>query len=208
MRSAKLVHGLLHDRRQGVVEGVAASRAWKKASGFCAVPRSTGRSGVIARRGVRQPAPHRANRAGRRPISSSILATSCDVRKPVEEMQEGHAALRVAPGRCRRSRALPARNGAEHGEAGLAAGHHVGMIAEDGQGVRGQRAGRDVHAEAGQFAGDLVHVGDHQQQALRGGEGGGQRCRLAGRRGRRRWRPPSDCISVTWGIVSQMFRLC
>ena len=27
---------------------------------------------------------------------------------------------------------------------------------------------------AGQFAGDLVHIGDHQQQTLRGGEGGGQ----------------------------------
>ena len=29
-----------------------------------------------------------------------------------------------------------------------------------------------------QLARDLVHVGDHQQQALRGGEGGGQRARL------------------------------
>ena len=30
----------------------------------------------------------------------------------------------------------------------------------------------------GQLAGDLVHVGDHQQQALRRGEGGGERAGL------------------------------
>ncbi len=41
-------------------------------------------------------------------------------------------------------------------------------------------AGRDVEDRAGQFARDLVHVGDHQQQALRGGEGGGERAGLQG----------------------------
>ena len=38
----------------------------------------------------------------------------------------------------------------------------------------GQGAGAHVEHGGGQLAGDLVHVGDHQQQALGSGEGGGQ----------------------------------
>jgi hypothetical protein len=49
------------------------------------------------------------------------------------------------------------------------------VVAEDRQRVRGHRARRDVEDGGRQFAGDLEHVGDHQQQALRRGEGGGQR---------------------------------
>ena len=62
----------------------------------------------------------------------------------------------------------------EHRPAGGAAGHHVGVVAEDRERMRGQGAGRDVHGGRGQLTGNLVHVGDHQQQALRGGEGGGK----------------------------------
>ena len=42
----------------------------------------------------------------------------------------------------------------------------------------GNRAGADVKCGRRKFSGDLVHVGDHQQQTLGGGEGGGQRSRL------------------------------
>ncbi len=63
------------------------------------------------------------------------------------------------------------RVGAEQGEAGLPEGHDVGVVAEDRQGVGGDGAGGHVHAEAGQLAGDLVHVRDHQEQALRRREG-------------------------------------
>ena len=63
-------------------------------------------------------------------------------------------------------------------KAGLPAGHDVGVVAEDRQRVGGQRARRDVDDERRQLAGDLVHVGDHQQQALRGREGRGQRAGL------------------------------
>ena len=41
---------------------------------------------------------------------------------------------------------------AEHREAGLAAGHDVGVVAEDRQRVRRQRARRDVHRERRQLA--------------------------------------------------------
>lgn len=39
----------------------------------------------------------------------------------------------------------------------------------------GDASCRHVQAERGQLSGDLVQVGEHQQQTLRCGEGGGQR---------------------------------
>ena len=65
-------------------------------------------------------------------------------------------------------------------ESGLPRRHDVGVVAEDRQGVRGEGAGRDVEDRRKQFAGDLVHVRNHQEQALRCGERRGQR---AGRQG-------------------------
>ena len=64
--------------------------------------------------------------------------------------------------------------GAEQGAAGGAAGHHVLVVAEDGQALGGEGAGRDVEGEGQEFAGDLVEVGQHQQEALRRGERGGE----------------------------------
>ena len=64
--------------------------------------------------------------------------------------------------------------GGQHGEARLTAGHHVGVVAEDGQGLGGEGAGRDVEHARKQFTGDLVHIGNHQQETLRGGVGGGE----------------------------------
>ena len=54
------------------------------------------------------------------------------------------------------------------------------MVAEDRQGVGGHGAGGDVHREGGQLAGDLVHVGDHQEEALRRREGRRERPGLQG----------------------------
>ena len=54
------------------------------------------------------------------------------------------------------------------------------MIAEDVQGMIRQRAGGDVEHARHQLAGDLVHVRDHQQQALGSGERGGHRARGQG----------------------------
>jgi hypothetical protein len=51
------------------------------------------------------------------------------------------------------------------------------MIAEDGKALRRQGAGRNMEDGGGQLAGDLVHIGDHQQEALRSGERGGERAR-------------------------------
>ena len=65
--------------------------------------------------------------------------------------------------------------GCQHRKTGLTAGHHVGMIAEDVQRVSGKGAGGDVEDAGQQLAGDLVHVRDHQQQALGRGESRSQR---------------------------------
>src|SRR5690606_308718 len=66
----------------------------------------------------------------------------------------------------------------QHRPAGLAGRHHVRVVTEDRQGVGGDGAGGDVDHCRGQFPGDLVHVGDHQEETLRGGEGGGESTRL------------------------------
>ena len=65
--------------------------------------------------------------------------------------------------------------GAEEGAAGGAAGHDIGVVAEDGEALRGDGAGGDVEGEREEFAGDLVEVGDHQQEPLRARERGGER---------------------------------
>ena len=63
----------------------------------------------------------------------------------------------------------------EHGKAGLAAGHHVRMIAEYVQRMRSQCTRGNMHDHGQQFTRDLVQVGDHQKKSLRSGVGGRQR---------------------------------
>ncbi len=72
------------------------------------------------------------------------------------------------------------RVGRKKREPGLAAGHDVGVVAENRQGVGRHGPGCNVHAVGGQLAGDLVHVRDHEQQALGGGECGAQSAGLQG----------------------------
>ena len=89
----------------------------------------------------------------------------------VEEMHERNA--RFQRGRlgdqCHVVRFLH-RVRSQHGEARGAGGHDVRMIAEDRQTVGGERTRRDMEDRRRQFAGDLEHVRDHQQQALGGRE--------------------------------------
>ncbi len=66
----------------------------------------------------------------------------------------------------------------QHGEACLAAGHDVAMVAEDTQRMARHGACAYVEDARQEFAGDLVHVGDHQQQPLRCGERACQRAGL------------------------------
>ncbi len=99
----------------------------------------------------------------------------------VEEMAKRHAGIDGRQmGHQGQIHAFLHGGGGQEGETGLTAGHDVLVIAEDGKRVGGQSASRNMEDAGQQFAGYLVHVGDHQQQALGGGEGGGQG---AGRQG-------------------------
>ena len=70
----------------------------------------------------------------------------------------------------------------------------------------GDGAGGYVEHRRSQLPGDLVHVGEHQEQTLRCGEGGGQRPGL-----QLEWTAPaapaSLCISTTSGTTPQRFGL-
>jgi hypothetical protein len=95
--------------------------------------------------------------------------------EPVEEVQERHAGLEGGGvGDQRHVHDFLDAGGAEHGPAGLTGGHDVLVVAEDGQGAGGYRAGGDMEDRGGALAGDLVHVRYHQEESLTGGEGRGQ----------------------------------
>ena len=99
----------------------------------------------------------------------------------VEEMQERHPALDGGQmGDGAEIHDLLHAGGTEHSITGLAAGVHVGVVAENREGMGGQRARRHMDDVRQQLAGDLIHVGDHQQKALGGGVGGGQGAGLQG----------------------------
>ena len=93
----------------------------------------------------------------------------------VKEVDEGHPALDGGQmGHGGQVHDLLNAALGQHGKAGLAAGHHVGVVAEDVQGVGGHGTGGDVEHAGKQLARDLVHIGDHEQQALGGGVSSGQ----------------------------------
>jgi hypothetical protein len=95
--------------------------------------------------------------------------------EPVEKVQEGHAGFDGGQmGHQGQVHGFLDGVGGQQAEAGLAHGHDVLVIPENRQGMGGDRAGRDVEDRRQQFPGHLVHVGDHQQQALGGREGRGQ----------------------------------
>ncbi len=99
--------------------------------------------------------------------------------EPVEEVHERHPRLERRGLRDQRQVVgLLHRGRGEQREAGLANGHHVRVVAEDRQPLRRERAGGHVQHRRRQLAGDLVHVGDHQQQPLRSGERRRQRATL------------------------------
>ncbi len=70
------------------------------------------------------------------------------------------------------------RAAAEHRPTAGAGRHHVGVVAEDRERVRGDAASRNVEDGRRLFAGDLEHVRNHQEETLRRGERAGQRARL------------------------------
>ena len=97
----------------------------------------------------------------------------------VEEMQERDARLERS-GVCdeRHVHGLLHGIGGKHGEAGSAAGHHIRMVAEDRERVSRQRARRNMKRRGRKLSRNLVHVRNHEQQALGRGERSRQRASL------------------------------
>ncbi len=94
----------------------------------------------------------------------------------VEEVQEGHASTqRGRVGHQRQVVGLLHGAAGEHRAAGAARGHHVAVIAEDGERVGGDSPGSHVHHAGEQLARDLEEIRDHEQEPLGGGEGGAER---------------------------------
>src|SRR6476661_7074679 len=70
------------------------------------------------------------------------------------------------------------RGGAEHTETGGASCHYIAVITKYGESLRGQSTGSHVEHDRRKLACDLVHIRDHQEQALGGGECSGERACL------------------------------
>ena len=97
----------------------------------------------------------------------------------VEEVQEGNASLQGNDvSHTGQVHHLLNRRSCQHSKAGLTGGHHVLVVTENREGVRSQRTSRHVEDTRQQLTGNLIHVGNHQQQTLRSGEGRGQSTRL------------------------------
>ena len=64
--------------------------------------------------------------------------------------------------------------GCQHGKTGLTGGHDIGVITENIQCMGGKAAGADMHYAGQQLSCNLVHIGNHEQQTLGCGVGGGQ----------------------------------
>ena len=88
--------------------------------------------------------------------------------EPVEEVNKRHAALERRNMRDQRKvlRFLHA-TGAQHGAAGLAHRHDVGMVAKNRQRMGRDGARRDVQHKGRQLPGQFIQRGDHQQETLR-----------------------------------------
>ena len=82
----------------------------------------------------------------------------------VEEVQERHGSLQGREVRYERE-VHNFLNGVrcQHRKTGLTASHNVRVIAENVKSVSRERTGADVEHGRPEFAGDLVHIRDHQQ---------------------------------------------
>ena len=173
-----LVHVVLNDRRQLVVGGVASLTMLEEDVAVlmgAAVVRMLGVERVVAERLDSGHVDH---------VGQVVVVPNGDLlnlvrgAEAVEEVEERHLALdsREVSNGGEVHDLLDVGLG-EHGEAGLAACHNVGVITEDVERVGGHGTSRNVEDARQALARDLVHVRDHEQKTLRRRVGGGQRAR-------------------------------
>ena len=171
-----LVHVLFHHGGQGLVVLVAGLAVLEE---DIAVLMAAAHMGMLGVQGVTAELGHGVHVAH---VLQILVVPHGDLldlmagTEAVEEVDEGHLAGQGGQ-MCHRAQVHDLLHVAlaQHGKAGLAAGHNIGVIAEDVQGVGGHGTGGNVEHAGQLLRRDLVHVGDHQQQALRRSVGGGQR---------------------------------
>ena len=175
----ELVHGRLHFGGSGVVVGVGRFANLEEDVGIlrrAAQHRMIGGERALA---MLDDAVHVDQGANVVFVQHLDLVHFVRGAESVEEMQEGNAGFERRGVRDQGEvHGLLHGVGAEHGPSGGAAEHDVGVIAENRERVRGERAGRDVERGRRQLAGNLVHVGDHEEQSLGRGKGRGERSGL------------------------------
>ena len=196
--SVDFVHVLLYDCRNRIIVGVAGLASLEENVGILC---SAAQNRMVR---VQCTVFKRFNSVHIQQFTQVFVVPNLDFldlmrsTEAVEEMQERHAALNG--GQMRHSaqihnllRVLRA----EHRETGLAAGVYIRVIAVNVECVRGYAASGYVDHAGQQLTGDFIHVGDHQQKALRSGEGRSQ-CTTLQRAVHGTGSAASDCISTTF----------
>ena len=211
------VHRRLDDPRDAHVEGV------DRLARLEVDVRVLGRAAHKGPLGAEGPGAVGADQLLRDEVAQDVVREPLDrvelVRRAeaIEEVHEGHSALqRRCLGDDGEVVGLLDRPRRQECEASLPHRHDVGVVAEDRErlGCNGSR--RHLEDRRGQLTGDLVHVGDHQEQALRCGERRPQGTALEGavhRAGRatlalhlddRGHRPPDVRPAVGGPLVGQL----
>ncbi|OGA34570.1 MAG: hypothetical protein A3G80_01815 [Betaproteobacteria bacterium RIFCSPLOWO2_12_FULL_62_13b] len=156
------VHGLLHDARYRHIEQVARFARLEK---HVRILRRAAQHGLVR---VERARAMRRDQFFVDQLAHLFLEQQLELvylvagAKSVEKMHERNARTQ-----CRHLRdhghvlRLLHAGGGEHGPAGGPRGHHVAVVAEDGQRVGGHSARRDVEHRGRKFARDLEHVGEH-----------------------------------------------
>ncbi len=169
------VHGLLHDGGGGLVEGVRGLPRLEEDVGVLRRPADDGVVGGEPAQAMGQD--QVVVDQGADILVRKLFDLHDFVRspEPVEEVHEGNAGLeRRGLGDERRVHHFLHRVRGQHRPPGGAHGHDIAVVPVDRKRVGGDGAGGDVEDRGRQLPGDLEHVGDHQEQSLRGGERGGQ----------------------------------
>ncbi len=179
------VHGTLHNGRKPVIEGIGGFTELKIYVGVLCRAAHVGMIGVH-RRSLENGYFLSVDHSGNCVVGDGVDGRNLVARAPsVEEVQHRHSPFygRKMGHKSEIHHFLHAAGG-KHCESSATAGHHVLMIAEYRQGVGGYGAGAYMEHYREKFAGDLIHVGYHQQQSLRGGEcrsqSAGRGCAVSG----------------------------
>ena len=169
------VHGFLHDPGEPHIVGVHGLAALEIDVGIL---RGATEGGVVGRHGPgAEGGEVRLVQHGTQVVvgEQRELGNLVGGAEAVEEVDEGHAG--AVTGDVRHEGEVVgflAGIAAQQGATGGAAGHDILVVAEDRESLGGECPRAHMDREGEEFARDLVEVGDHQQETLRGGKGGGQ----------------------------------